>query len=177
MELTPIQRKFIVHWGEMGTRWGINRTIAQVHALLYISPEPLPADAIASALNVARSNVSNALKELQSWGIVHVVHQLGDRRDHYASLKDVWEMFQIILDERKRREVDPTMKLLRECIAEAEQAGEAEAPTRQRLEAMLDFFQAMSSWYRQIRNLPQGAVIKFVKMGDKVRQALGVRSE
>lgn len=174
MQLTPVQQKFVVHWGEMGTRWGINRTIAQIHALLYLSPEPLSADTIAEALGVARSNVSNSLKELQGWGIVRVVHQLGDRRDHYESLKDVWEMFQIILDERKRREVDPTMKLLRECIAEAEQAGKSEAETKRRLQAMLDFFETMSTWYSQIRNLPQGAVIKFVKMGKKVQQMLGV---
>jgi len=174
MELTPVQRKFIVHWGEMGTRWGINRTIAQIHALLYLSPEPLPAETIAAALGVARSNVSNSLKELQGWGIVRVVHRLGDRRDHFESLKDVWQMFQIILDERKRREVDPTMRLLRECVAEAERAGEAEAETRRRLQAMLDFFDTMSSWYSQIRHLPQGAVIRFVKMGSKIRQLLGI---
>jgi len=177
MKLTPVQQKFIIHWGEMGTRWGINRTIAQIHALLYISPEPLPADVISEALGVARSNVSNSLKELQGWGIVHVLHQLGDRRDHYESLKDVWEMFQIILDERKRREVDPTMRLLRECIAEAEQAGESEKETRQRLQGMLDFFETMTTWYSQIRNMPQGAVIKFVKMGQKVHQLLGINTK
>ena len=177
MELTAVQQKFIVHWGEMGTRWGINRTIAQIHALLYLSPDPLPADVIAEVLGVARSNVSNSLRELQGWGIVHIVHQLGDRRDHYESLKDVWEMFQIILDERKRREVDPTMKLLRECIAEAEQAGEAERETKQRLQSMLNFFETMTAWYSQVRHLPQGAVIKFVKMGGKIRQMLGIGAQ
>jgi len=176
MQLTPVQEKFIVHWGEMGTRWGINRTIAQIHALLYISPEPLPAETIAETLAVARSNVSTSLRELQGWGIVRATHVLGDRRDHYESLKDVWQMFQIILDERKRREVDPTMALLRECINEAEKAGKREAETKQRLQALLDFFETMSNWYTQIRNLPQGAVIKFAKMGGKVRQWLGVKA-
>src|SRR5512147_2056462 len=104
--LTPIQQRFILHWGEMGTRWGINRTVAQVHALLYLSPDPLPADEITSLLAVARSNVSTSLKELQGWGIVRLVHVMGDKRDHFETLRDVWEMFRIILDERKRREID-----------------------------------------------------------------------
>src|SRR5262249_51775260 len=95
MKLTPVMEKFILHWGEMGTRWGINRTVAQVHALLYLSEKPLPADEISETLNVARSNVSNCLRELQSWGIVKVVHVMGDRRDHFESMKDVWEMFHV----------------------------------------------------------------------------------
>src|SRR5262249_22749211 len=99
--LTPVARKFILHWGEMGTRWGINRTVAQVHALLFLSPRPLPAGEIAATLAVARSNVSTSLRELQGWGIVRVVHVLGDRRDHFESLKDVWEIFRIVLEERK----------------------------------------------------------------------------
>src|SRR2546425_11967579 len=97
MKLTPVQQKFVLHWGEMGTRWGINRTVAQVHALLFLAPKPLTADAIVETLGVARSNVSTSLKELQSWGVVKVVHVMGDRRDHFQSLKDVWQMFQIVL--------------------------------------------------------------------------------
>ena len=119
-QLSSVQRSFILHWGEMGTRWGINRTVAQVHALLYISPQPLNADHIVEALEVARSNVSTSLKELQGWGIVRLVHVQGDKRDHFESLKDVWEMFRIVMDERKKREFDPTMHMLRACIAEAE---------------------------------------------------------
>ncbi len=118
--ITPVQQKFILHWGEMGTRWGINRTVAQIHALLFISPEPLNADDIVETLGVARSNVSTSLKELQSWGIVRMVHILGDKRDHFESIKDVWELFRVVLNERKRREIDPTMQMLDECIAEAE---------------------------------------------------------
>src|SRR5213594_1339593 len=117
-ELTGVQKQYILHWGEMGTRWGINRTVAQIHALLYLSPRALPAEEIAETLSVARSNVSTSLRELQSWGIVRVVHVLGDRRDHFESLKDVWEMFRIILEERKRREIDPTLRVLRECVAD-----------------------------------------------------------
>ena len=119
-QLSPVQQKFILHWGEMGTRWGINRTVAQVHALLFISPKPLNADQIVETLGVARSNVSTSLKELQSWGIIKLVHQMGDKRDHFESMKDVWELFRVVLNERKRREMDPTTQLLNECIAEVE---------------------------------------------------------
>src|SRR5436190_1883546 len=119
-KLSSVQQKFILHWGEMGTRWGINRTVAQIHALLYLSPRPLPAEEIADTLAVARSNVSNSLKELLGWGIVKRIHVLGDSRDHFESMKDVWEMFRVVLDERKKREIDPTMRMLRECIVEAE---------------------------------------------------------
>src|ERR1700741_2072635 len=131
--LSPVQEKFILHWGEMGTRWGVNRTVAQVHALLYLSPEPLTADDIVATLGVARSNVSTSLKELQGWGIVKLVHVLGDKRDHFESMKDVWEMFRVVLDERKRREIDPTMSILRECISEAEKEKEGDKHTQERL--------------------------------------------
>jgi DNA-binding transcriptional regulator GbsR (MarR family) len=171
--LNPITRDFVLHWGEMGTRWGINRTVAQIHALLYLSPQPLNAEQIVDALGVARSNVSNSLRELQGWGIVRVVHVMGDRRDFYESLKDVWEMFQIILDERKKRETDPTLAVVRELASRAKKGGAAETYVQVRLEEMLAFFETMSSWYTQIRRLPTGAVIKFVKMGDKVRKLLG----
>src|ERR1700757_4989594 len=139
--LTPIQQKFILHWGEMGARWGINRTVAQIHALLYISPKPLHAEEIVETLGVARSNVSTSLKELQGWGIVKMVHVLGDKRDHFESMKDVWEMFRVVLDERKRREIDPTLAMLRECIIEADRDGGRDAHTRERLQGLCDFFE------------------------------------
>src|SRR5918992_4967574 len=134
MTLTTVQQKFIVHWGEMGTKWGINRTVAQVHALLYLSDRPLHAEEIAATLGVARSNVSNSLRELQGWRIVRVAHILGDRRDHFESMKDVWEMFRVIVEERKKREVDPTLDMLREVVAEAKNPKAADAHTRERLE-------------------------------------------
>jgi DNA-binding transcriptional regulator GbsR (MarR family) len=173
MELTPVQQRFILHWGEMGSRWGINRTVAQVHALLYLAGRPIHAEEIVETLGVARSNVSTSLKELQAWGIVRVVHVLGDRRDHFETLKDVWELFQTILDERKKREIDPTVALLRELVAEAARSPR-EADTHERLSELLSFFDTMTTWYGQIRSLPQGAVIRFVKMGSKVRKLLGV---
>src|ERR1700687_2822457 len=110
--LTGVQKQYILHWGEMGTRWGINRTVAQIHALLYLSPRALPAEEIAETLSVARSNVSTSIRELEGWGIVRAVHVLGDRREHYESMKDVWEMFRLVIEQRKRREGDPTRGVL-----------------------------------------------------------------
>ena len=170
--LSPARQKFILHWGEMGPKWGVNRSVAQIHALLFLSKEPLTAEEIADALSLARSNVSTSLKELLGWRIVRLVHVMGDRRDHFESLQDVWEMFQIVLDERKRREIDPTTRILRECIA---QAG-SDAHVKARLEAMLGFFVTVSSWYQQVRRLPKGAMMRFVKMGRKVQKLLGVTS-
>lgn len=172
-KLTPIQEKFILHWGEMGTRWGINRTVAQVHALLFLSPEPLHAEAIATTLDIARSNVSTSLRELQGWGIVRIIHILGDRRDHFESLKDVWEMFRIIVDERRKREADPTLAMLRETVAETKKAGAADAYTRERLADMLQFFELMTSWTEQTRKLSTPAVIRMIKMGNKLARVLG----
>ncbi len=107
MELSPTTQKYILHWGEMGTRWGVNRTVAQIHALLFLANAPLTAEDIAASLNVARSNVSNSLKELQSWGLARITHVMGDRRDHFVALQDVWEIFRVIMEERKRRETHP----------------------------------------------------------------------
>jgi DNA-binding transcriptional regulator GbsR (MarR family) len=174
MEFTPLIQKFILHWGEMGTRWGINRTVAQIHALLYLSPKPLTAEEIADLLGVARSNVSNSLKELQGWGIVKIVHVMGDRRDHFESMKDVWEMFRVILDERKTRETDPTLIMLRESVAEAKKSGASDPYTRDRLNDMLQFFELMTTWYEQTRRMPTGSVMKMCKLGDKVVKLLGV---
>ncbi len=174
--MTRATQAFILHWGEMGTKWGINRTVAQIHALLYLAPQPLDAEQIAETLSVARSNVSNSLRELQGWGIVKIVHVMGDRRDHYESMKDVWEMFQIILDERKKRETDPTLAVLRELTSKAKKTGAKDAYTYERLKDMLGFFEAMTTWYTQVRRLPTGALIKFVKMGDKIRKVLGLAS-
>jgi len=171
--LTPIQQKFILHWGEMGTRWGINRTVAQIHALLFLSPRPLNAEEIASTLAVARSNVSTSLRELQAWGIVRVTHLLGDRRDHFESMKDVWEMFRIIVDERRKREAAPTLAMLRDAMTDTKKPGAADAYTRERLNDMLQFFELMTGWCEQTAKLPTPAVVRMVKMGDKIGKLLG----
>ncbi len=172
--LPPAATKFIVHWGEMGARWGINRTVAQIHALLFVSEHPLTAEEIAQALSVARSNVSTSLRELQSWGLIKVVHVLGDRRDHFQALDDVWETFRIIIDERKRREFDPAVGRLRECVREAtaEKPKESDAFAAERLQQLLKLFDTMNAWYEQVRRLPQGTLLKLLKLGAKVEGAV-----
>ena len=172
-KLSPVEQKFILHWGEMGTRWGINRTVAQIHALLYLSPRPVNAEEIASTLSVARSNVSTSLKELQGWGIVKRVHVLGDQRDHFESMKDVWEMFRVVLDERKKREIDPTLSVLRSCLAEATEDKETDHYTQARLRDLAEFFETTTAWYSQIRQWPTNALSKFVKLGGKIRKLIG----
>jgi DNA-binding transcriptional regulator GbsR (MarR family) len=172
MKLTAIQQKFILHWGEMGTRWGINRTVAQIHALLYLSASPLNAEEIAKTLAVARSNVSTSLRELQSWGIVKVVHVLGDRRDHFESMKDVWEMFQVVVEERKRREIDPTLAMLRASVAELEKSNSADTHTRERLREMLEFFETITASYEDLRRLPAGALRGMARMKGKVKKLI-----
>ena len=172
--LSPVAQRFILHWGEMGTRWGINRTVAQIHALLFLSPRPLPAEEIASALGIARSNASNSLHELQNWGIVHVVHVLGDRRDHFESMKDVFEMFRVITHERKKREIDPTLRLLQGCISEAGKAKSVDRYTRERLTDLLQFFELAETAYLQLEKLPTAVLLKLAKMGDKALRLLGL---
>ena len=172
IELTDIQRRFILHWGEMGTRWGINRTVAQVHALLYLSTRPLDAEEIQDTLSVARSNVSGSLRELQTWGIVKMVHVMNDRRDHFESMKDPWEMFRVVLDERKRREIDPTLLMLREALAEMKSKGDKDSVTAERLDSLRDFFEVTTSWYNMIRSWPTATLIRFMKLGDKVLKLL-----
>lgn len=171
--LSPVAQKFILHWGEMGTRWGINRTVAQIHALLFLSPRPLPAEEIATTLAIARSNVSNSLHELQSWGIVRVVHVLGDRRDHFESMKDVFEMFRVIAHERKKREIDPTLRLLQGCVDEAGKARSADRYTRKRLTDLLQFFELAETAYRQLEKLPTAALLKVARLSDSARRLLG----
>jgi len=171
--LSPVQQKFILHWGEMGARWGINRTVAQIHALLFLSAQPIHAEDIAQTLEVARSNVSTSLKELQGWRIVRRVHVLGDKRDHFESMHDPWEMFRVVLDERKRREIDPTQALLLECIAEAEGGRETDEVTRERLKALSEFFEVASQWYSQLRQLPVEELLKLMKLGSRLQRLLG----
>jgi DNA-binding transcriptional regulator GbsR (MarR family) len=172
-ELTSLQTQYILHWGEMGTRWGINRTVAQIHALLYLSPRALPAEEIAATLSVARSNVSTSIRELESWGIVRAVHVLGDRREHYESMKDVWEMFRLVIEQRKRREIDPTREVLRRCLAELDSKESGAEYTRERLVAMAGFFEAVTELYDQMKALPTGTVRKLLRMGTKVKRRAG----
>lgn len=176
MELTTTTQKFIVHWGEMGTRWGINRTVAQIHALLYISPKPLTAEEISDTLSIARSTVSTGLRELQSWSLVRVVHVLGDRRDHYETMNDVWQMFRVVLEERKRREVDPTLDILRETITNLESSSDDDPHAKKKLIEMYDFFETIVTLYEQVEELPMSSIIRIARMGDAFRKVLGLTS-
>jgi DNA-binding transcriptional regulator GbsR (MarR family) len=173
MPLASVEQKFVLHWGEMGTRWGINRTVAQVHALLFLSSKPLDAEEIANTLSVARSNVSNSLRELQGWGIVRVVHVLGDRRDHFESLKDVWEIFRVVAEERKRREIDPTLRVLEECVGEMKRSRTADAYTRERLEDMLGFLLATSGLFDELVHMPSAALQRIARLQGKLKSLLG----
>lgn len=170
--LPPATQKFILHWGEMGTRWGVNRTAAQVHALLFLASRPLTADEIAQTLAVARSNVSTSLRELQSWRIIRAVPLLGDRRQHFESMKDPWEMFRVILEERKRRELDPTIAMLRECVEEAKKFG-SDSVAHERMEKLLEFVLTVGALYEEFRRVPPIAARKLLQLRGKVRKLFG----
>lgn len=174
-QLSAAKKRFILHWGEMGTRWGINRTVAQIHALLHVSATPLTAEEIASALSVARSNVSTSIRELQAWGLVRPVHVFGDRRQHFESIHDVWEMFRIIIDQRKRREIDPTLEVLRQCIAEAGKGGPDDLHTRRRLQEIHDFFADVEALYMDIRRFPASTIRGIVKARGAVGKLLAMK--
>jgi len=165
MPLSPAVEKYVLHWGEMGTRWGTNRTVAQIHALLYLSPEPLRADQICELLSVARSNVSTSIRELQSYGLVRMTHMLGDRRDYFESIFDVWELFRVIIEQRKQRELNPTLTMLRSCADEVVLEKETHAVTKERIKNMLDFVENTSSWYEQIREIPTSTLTNLMKLG------------
>lgn len=173
MDISPTSQKFILHWGEMGARWGVNRTVAQIHALLYLADRPLTADDIVAVLGVARSNVSNSLKELQSWKLVRVTHVMGDRRDHFLALHDIWEIFRVILEERKRREIDPTLTVLRECAIEGTQDRELDATSLARMQDALDFLEMFSTTFEDYQRLSPQTVQRIVKMGGKIARFIG----
>ncbi|MEJ2792972.1 MarR family transcriptional regulator [Iodobacter sp. LRB] len=171
MQLSPTMEKYIVHWGEMGTKWGVNRSVAQIHALLFLVNQPLTAEEISDTLNLVRSNVSNSLKELQSWGLIKKVQLLlGDRRDYYIALQDVWEIFRVITEERKKRELDPTLTVLRQCAIEAETDTQIEAATRVKMDQVLEFLEVLLHGYDDFKNLPPSVLLKLLKMGGKIGQ-------
>jgi DNA-binding transcriptional regulator GbsR (MarR family) len=173
MTLSPVMEKFVDCWGEMGSKWGVNRTVAQAHAVFYLSPDPLNADDIAATLSFSKSNVSTCLRELEGWGLVRPVHLRGDRRQYYEAVKDPWEMFRLILDERKRREIDPTVAMLRECLEESTQDTPASRYTKERFNAALQFFEVMIPLYDELRRLPKGSVQALVKLKAQLRSLVG----
>src|SRR3989442_156051 len=161
-------RRFVMHWGEMGWRWGVNRTVAQVHALLFLLGRPTHAEEIADILQVARSNVSNSLRELQNWSLVRVVHLVGDRRDHYETAQDPWELMRTIVRERKAREFDPTVTVLKECIADPA-FGQLDAAAQKRIRETLALMEALSNWTDEMLNLESATLAKLAKLGAKVQ--------
>ena len=169
--LPALTQRVVLHWGEMGSRWGVNRTVSQVHALLYLSGRPLDAEEIAEALQVARSNVSTTLRELAGWKLVRVVHRIGDRRDHFETAQDPWELFRTIVRERKAREFDPTIDVLRECLADP--ALVREPPVAQaRMRETLALMEPLSSWSEEMLTLQTSTLVKLMKLGARIAKLL-----
>jgi len=173
MRLTPVMHRYIVHWGEMGSRWGINRSVAQIHALLYLAPQALHADEIGETLGIARSNVSVGIKELLAWDLVQITHTLGDRRDFFIALRDPWEVIRVIIEGRKRRELDPTLAFLRDCVAELETDSETPAEVRERIAGQLEFMETLTKWYDSIKNMPRKTLLKMMRLGQKIAKVIG----
>jgi DNA-binding transcriptional regulator GbsR (MarR family) len=174
MELSGATREFVLHWGEMGTRWGVNRTVAQVHALLYLSSEPLTAEEIAETLSVARSNVSNSLKELQNWNLAHVAHRMGDRRDFFQTSHDVWELFMTVIEQRVEREIEPTLAVLHRCAAEAQAGRAAQPETAARIRSLTEFLQEMHDWYSEMKKLPPATLRSLLRTGAGITRLLPI---
>lgn len=174
--MTPAVQKYVLHWGEMGTRWGTNRTVAQIHALLYLSPSPMHADQICELLSVARSNVSTSIRELQSYGLVRMTHTLGDRRDYFETIYDVWELFRVIIEQRKQRELNPTLAMLKSCADEVDNEADTDPLTKQRIRDMLEFVQTTSTWYDDVRDIPSPTLKKIMRLGRSITKFVGKKS-
>lgn len=173
----PEARAFILHWGEMGSQWGVNRSVSQIHALLYLSDRPLHAEEITTALGLARSNVSNGLKELQGYGIVRRTHVAGDRRDHFVAETDLWDMLMRIVAERKRREIDPTIALLGDLARQLEGRTDLPVHVRERISRMHEFLGTLGGWYEEVRRLPKSTLITLMKLGGKVARLIPGKSD
>ncbi len=169
--MPAVTERFVLHWGEMGSRWGVNRTMSQIHALLFISGRPMHADEICESLGVARSNASTSLRELQSWNLVRIVHLLGDRRDHFETSGDVWELMRVIVRGRKAREFEPTVQALRDCLAHPE-IGRESALTRQRVSQTLVLMETTSAWVDEMLRLPPETLVKIMKLGARIQGLL-----
>jgi DNA-binding transcriptional regulator GbsR (MarR family) len=172
MTLGPQAERFVLHFGEMGSRWGVNRTVGQIYALVFLSPRPLNADEISETLGFSRSNVSVGIHELQSWRLVRMVHQIGDRRDYFESLKDVWEIFRVLVEEKRKREIDPTLTLLRGSLLEKPSNAD-EAYAQQRITEMLELIELSTAWFDEVQRLPPETLESLMRLGSKVQKVLG----
>ncbi|SEF44006.1 DNA-binding transcriptional regulator GbsR, MarR family [Methylobacterium sp. 190mf] len=174
MQLPPLVQTFVLHFGEMGSRWGINRTVGQIYALLFVAERPLNADEIVERLGVSRSNVSMGLKELQAWNLVRLQHRPGDRRDYFTTPEDIWQIVRTLVEERKKREVDPTLTLLRELLMQ-EPATEEERHAQARLREMHDLFELFAGWYADVRRLDTERLVQLLTLGSKVQKVLEMK--
>lgn len=171
LEIGTLANEFIMHFGEMGNAWGINRTVGQIYALLYITPRALNADEIADLTKFSRSNVSMGLKELQSWGLIQLKHQVGDRKEYFRTPADVWEIFRTLAIQRKKREIDPTLSMLRTCLLE-NPTSEQEKHAQKKIKEMHDFMETMSSWFEDVNKMNPATLMKIMKMGSTIQNIL-----
>ena len=172
MKLSTVMDRFVLHWGEMGARWGVNRSVAQIHALLFLADKPMAADEVVETLGIARSNVSTSLRELISWRLVHLVHIPGDRRDHCEAEKDCWTVFQRIVEGRKQREIDPTLSTLRSCMIDSAEDNETPASARTQLAELHDFLETLDHWYDEMRRLEPPTQRRLLRMGGAIVKVL-----
>ena len=172
--LPPLNRQFVAHFGEMGSRWGINRTVGQIYALIFLSPQALNADEIAETLEFSRSNVSMGLKELQSWRLVKLLHRTGDRREYFEAPSDVWEIFRVLAEERRRREIEPTLTMLRNALLE-EPGSDAERHALQRMREMHELIDRLVTWFDDVQKLSPQTAMQLMGMGAKVTKVLGLK--
>jgi DNA-binding transcriptional regulator GbsR (MarR family) len=174
MALPALTQSFVLHFGEMGSRWGFNRTVGQIYALLFLSPDPLNADHLVDQLGFSRSNVSMGLKELQGWNLVRLVHKPNDRRDHFATPDDLWTILRTLVEERKKREVDPTLSVLRELIMQTPEGG-AENHARHRMGEMLQMMEELTAWYDEIKRLENARLKKLLSLGSRIAKVLEMK--
>jgi DNA-binding transcriptional regulator GbsR (MarR family) len=172
--LPPALAHFVLHWGDLGSQWGVNRSVAQIQALLYLSDRPLTAEEIALTLGLARSNVSTSIKELLGWKLIRRVPIQADRRDHYEAETDLWEMVTRIAQGRKAREIDPAHAALRACVADAEADTRIDPVALARLRAMLDFIDTLNRFYGQMLTVPKSTLTTLIKMGSGITKLLSL---
>ena len=174
MNLPPLTQRFVLHFGEMGSRWGINRTVGQIYALLYTSAKPMNADEVGEALGFSRSNVSMGLKELQSWSLVKLIHQPDDRREYFQAPEDVWAIFRTLAAERRKREIDPTLSMLRDALMEQPSTAD-DIHAQERMKQMHGFIEMMTDWLDDVQKMDSATLASLMKMGAKVQKLLEMK--